>query len=93
MSLEKTYNADLSIDYAKADNPNNYDFSKILYTYRGCNEDVTITCPKHGDFVVTYDYLLSGGGTCPYCKEEKLASLGKLITKEIISYCPVDNKS
>lgn len=67
----------------KNNNPNNYDFSKILYTYRGCNEDVTITCPKHGDFVVTYDYLLSGGGTCPYCKEEKLASLGKLITKEI----------
>ena len=36
LSLEKTYNADLSIDYSKADNTNNYDlikrFQHLLHT-------------------------------------------------------------
>lgn len=34
--------------------------------YKGMHEDITVTCPIHGDFEIEAVYHLKGGG-CPYC--------------------------
>lgn len=48
---------------------NNYDFTKVLYnTYES---DVTVTCLKHGDFIIKAGSLLNGHG-CPVCRLSKL---------------------
>lgn len=65
------------LEFHKDDN-RNYDYSKILTTFKGVNKKVTITCPLHGDFEVLYSTLLlnSGnnrsekGGYCPKCFKE-----------------------
>lgn len=56
----------------------NYDYLKILNTFTGYNNEVTITCPIHGDFRIRYSTLLLSknknrkeiGGICPKCLEE-----------------------
>lgn len=56
-----------------------YDYSKILTTFKGVKEKVTITCPIHGDFEITYNVLIRKpnkrrkniGGICPKCRLEK----------------------
>ena len=41
-----------------------YDYSKVKYN--GVNEDVTIICPIHGEFLITPKILYYGKG-CPQC--------------------------
>lgn len=53
-----------------------YDFSKIESTFTGVHKDVTITCPKHGDFKINYVTLTLGvdRGICPECRKEELSA-------------------
>jgi hypothetical protein len=43
---------------------NKYNYDKVIYT--GAKEKITITCPKHGDFIQTPNDHLTGYG-CPKC--------------------------
>ena len=53
-----------------------YDYSKIKTTYNERTKKVTVTCPKHGDFEVTFSTLMSNrerktfNGMCPECYKE-----------------------
>lgn len=63
----------------------NYNFSQV--NYKGCNNKVTIICPKHGIFEKTAHSLLYRQAGCPYCK----MSSGELkilnfLTKHNIKY-------
>ena len=50
-------------------NPDNYDFSKIEDTFTGYKNNVTITCPIHGDFQVKYYTLINCKKIkCPKCR-------------------------
>lgn len=50
-------------------NPRNYDFSKIEETFTGYKNNVTITCPIHGDFQVKYYTIISRKRVkCPKCR-------------------------
>lgn len=53
-----------------------YDFSKIESTFVGVHKNVTITCPKHGDFKISYVTLTLGvdHGICPECRKEELSA-------------------
>ena len=42
-------------------------YSYAAVTYTGNNETVTITCPKHGDFLQTPHHHTAGSG-CPKCR-------------------------
>jgi len=44
----------------------NYDFSQT--EYKGCQNKVTVICPKHGIFKKTAHSLLYRQTGCPYCK-------------------------
>ena len=68
-----------------------YDFSKTKY--KGSNEKVIVTCPKHGDFNVAPGHLLYGAG-CPKCAREKIGVANSLTQDEFISRSDLvhDNK-
>lgn len=51
---------------------NRYDYSKVVY--EGRKKHIVVTCPVHGDFMVTPESHLSGS-QCPYCQ-------GKVVTTE-----------
>jgi very-short-patch-repair endonuclease len=53
---------------AKETHGNKYDYSKVNYTTAHGN--VTIICPKHGEFIQNGNGHLKGQG-CPVCKESK----------------------
>lgn len=56
----------------------------ILYdktVYNGCREEITATCPKHGDFKLIAYYLLQNTG-CPTCRQSELE---KIINKALIN--------
>lgn len=45
-----------------------YTFENVYYIKN--SEKISVTCKKHGDFLVLYSNFLKGGG-CPKCKESK----------------------
>lgn len=53
------------IEDSKKVHGNKYDYSKVEYV--NCKEKVKITCPLHGDFMITPDGHLQGRG-CPTCR-------------------------
>lgn len=58
-----------------------YDYSKTVY--KGCYENVTITCPIHGDFTQQSYVHLSGHG-CPYCGTNSMADACRMTTDDFI---------
>ena len=58
-----------------------YSYEKVLYTRT--QDNVCITCPKHGDFWMLPLNHLRGQG-CPKCKYEKFAEDRKLTKEEFI---------
>lgn len=48
----------------------NYDFSKVEYV--NSNTKVAIICPKHGEFNVTPNHIITRGDACPFCNESHL---------------------
>ena len=63
-----------------------YDYSKT--EYKGFNEKVLITCPKHGDFQQNSYVHLTGSG-CPYCKNSKGEdAIAHFLKKHGIKYIP-----
>lgn len=69
------------IEKAKKVHGDKYDFSKSVYI-KSC-EKITVTCKKHGDFLITPNGLLMGRG-CKKCALEYTASLIRLSTDEFI---------
>ena len=62
----------------------NYVFSKSHYT--NSLEKMIVTCPKHGDFEIRPNDLLSGHG-CPICNNSKLEmEVASFLDKEGIEY-------
>ena len=58
-----------------------YDYSKVVYinTYT----EVTIICPKHGDFLQRPNNHLQGQG-CKKCQYDKLSQLNRMLLEEFI---------
>ncbi len=67
--LSCTSNIEKFIVKAKRVHDDTYDYSKVVYN--GCHIDVTIICPKHGDFEQTPTNHLSGQG-CNDCVKERI---------------------
>lgn len=65
-SLIKTTKEEF-ISSAKEIHGDKYNYDKVEYD--GRNAEVTITCPKHGDFIITPTSHLNGRG-CKLCKKE-----------------------
>lgn len=55
-----------------------YDYSKTIYS--GCYDDVTIICPKHGEFTQQAYVHLSGHG-CPHCGLNSRIELHRMTTE------------
>lgn len=52
--------------------------------YTSATDSITITCPKHGDFVTTPNAFLSQKHGCPICAKEYVAESHKLTQDEFI---------
>lgn len=89
------------IKSAKKIHGNKYDYSKVDYTHS--SEKVIISCPKHGDFQIRPNNLLSGTG-CPACGTESMVdkqrmpledfiAKAKKVHGDIYDYSKVDYKS
>lgn len=59
-----TYTTEKYVSLAKKKYGDKYDYSKT--NYKTSRDDITITCPNHGDFQKNAQHHLSGGG-CPQC--------------------------
>lgn len=59
------YDTSKFIEISKKLHNNYYLYDKIEYIKS--HEDVTITCPKHGDFICKAYIHMGGGGFCPKC--------------------------
>ena len=66
------------IEKAKKVHGDKYTYDNV--DYKGANEDVNITCPKHGDFPQPPTSHLSGHG-CPTCSESR----GELIVAKLLN--------
>ena len=74
-------NNDEYIKRAKEIHGDKYDYSKFKFT--GSKKNVVITCPKHGDFELTYDKHISGQG-CKKCYYEKEVKHNSISVDEFI---------
>ena len=74
-------NNDEYIKRAKEIHGDKYDYSKFKFT--GYKKNVVITCPKHGDFELTYDKHISGQG-CKKCYYEKEVKHNSISVDEFI---------
>jgi very-short-patch-repair endonuclease len=63
-SLDKSRKFDRFLNISKTKYGDKYDYS--LTTYKRCDEEVKIICPKHGIFEQRPDYHLKRG--CPICE-------------------------
>lgn len=80
--MSKKVTTELFIKSAKEVHSDKYIYSKTKYVKS--REKVTITCPKHGDFLQTPNSHLNGAG-CPKCKDENIGNRCRLTTEEFIS--------
>ena len=69
ITYERIRNTNDFIDKAKLIHGNRYDYSKTKYISQ--NENVTITCREHGDFIMKPSNHLDGCG-CKFCKMSNL---------------------
>ncbi len=64
----RTHTTEQFIKDAQKVHGNFYNYDKTFYL--GCHKKLTVTCPKHGDFVVCAGDHLQGSG-CPKCSQTK----------------------
>jgi len=64
LSTEKTLSQDVVLKRFKLIHGDKYDYSKVIY--KNINENVTIICPVHGEFIQTPNNHLKKYG-CPKC--------------------------
>ena len=70
------------IEKARKIHGDKYDYSMVNYV--GCNDEVIIICPEHGEFKQVANYHLSGNG-CKKCfNEHKRGKARQLTTEEFI---------
>lgn len=48
-----------------------YKLEGIVQSYTGAHNSVTLECPKHGLFNISFSIVSRGGGYCPECLKEK----------------------
>ena len=70
VSIKLFKDTNLFIERAKEIHNNKYDYSKTIY--KGCKEDLIVTCPIHGDFEITPNEHLNRYG-CPKCRYKTVA--------------------
>ena len=70
------------IEEVKRKHGNKYILDKCVY--KGYLKNVTVTCPKHGDFSIRADHLLGGSG-CHECTREITSKKRMLSTEEFVS--------
>ena len=75
----KNYTTKEFIEKARELHGNKYDYYKTKYG-KNKKEKVIITCPKHGDFLITPDSHLSGCG-CKYCTKGDVFNTNDFIKK------------
>lgn len=72
------------IDKASKLHGGKYDYSKVEYVNN--STDVTIICPRHGEFRQQAQHHLNGSG-CPYCKSSHMEdSVARVLDEMGISY-------
>lgn len=64
----RTHTTEQFINDAKNVHGNTYNYDKTIYL--GRHKNLTITCPKHGDFIIEAGDHLQGSG-CPKCSQTK----------------------
>lgn len=67
------------INKARQINGNKYDYSKVNYT--GCENDVCIICPEHGEFMINAHAHLRKQG-CPKCNEYKYETIVRVFLEQ-----------
>ena len=63
--MGKRYTKQDIIDQARAVHGNKYSYDKMFY--RGKRENITVTCPEHGDFEIIADNHIRRKDGCKYC--------------------------
>lgn len=48
-----------------------YKLERVIDSYTGSHDSVTLECPKHGLFDISFSIVSHGGGYCPECLKEK----------------------
>ena len=63
------YNQETFIEKCKKIHGDKYDYSKTKFI--GIKENITVNCPKHGDFKLSADKHINRKQGCPVCNERK----------------------
>ena len=80
-SLKTKYTTEEFLQKVKSIHGDKYDYSKVIYN--GCDEKVTVVCPKHGEFKIRARNLINGIG-CRMCGLEKRAESRLSTTEDFI---------
>ena len=81
VSMINSFDTELFINKAKKVHGNKYSYDKTIYV---ANETkVTITCPKHGDFLITPHNFLTGAN-CQLCAREAVYTKSVKSVQEFI---------
>ena len=64
---------------------NKYNYSKV--NFNGRNGEVTIICPKHGEFTMKAFLHYEKGQGCPQCSKEKVIAANTLQFGEVVDIC------
>lgn len=85
---------DVFIKECKDTHGDKYDYTKTLYTL--AHNKVTVTCPDHGDFTITPNNHINGGGCAPCGKlaytynKEKFIDESKRLYPDRLDYSKTD---
>lgn len=89
-SLKRKITKDNFDEFAREVHGDKYDYTKTNFT--STRNDVTITCPLHGDFTQTAGSHLEGRA-CPKCGSDEVAKKLKLSTDEFIKRSKLANNN
>jgi len=78
---KKSLSKDLFVERAVGIHGFKYSYEKVILTK--CNKKVVVTCPKHGDFLITPSHHMSGVG-CKYCGYEKTSNSNRSTLEDFV---------
>ena len=76
----KAYTQEEFVALARTVHGDRYTYEHSVY--KGMDEDITITCPKHKDFVTTPHNFIHAASGCPKCKRPRLEGIVSSWLKE-----------
>ncbi len=86
---EKLFSQDVFLGKCSKKHNNFYTYEKVRYT--GTRNNITITCPVHGDFTQQAAVHLRGSG-CPACKNFKLKTAKTKLNETFVKECAETHK-